>query len=80
MKRIWGNKLILAFVRRRSRLGLSHGKRRQVMCLLVGGILVIIWLRFFPPWGENVVSTTALSTLNPTTTTAPALGGNKTGP
>ncbi len=46
MKRIWGNKIVLGFV----------------MVVLVGGIVAVIFLRFFYPWGAS----------SSTATTAPA--------
>jgi hypothetical protein len=57
MKRIWGNKLILGFVG----------------FLLIGGMVVIIWLRFFPPWSDIAPTTTTSAS----STTAPA-GSNST--
>jgi hypothetical protein len=58
MKRIWGNKIILGFVRSSSRAPFLL-LFQKVMFLLVGGIVAIIWLRFFPPWGDGIEPTTA---------------------
>ena len=63
MRRLCGNKFILYFV----------------IFLLLGGIVMIIWLRFFPPWHSSDTpnatvppsNTTSLQTTSPGTTTTP---------